>query len=114
MRRRGFSLLEVVVALALAALVLPLVLDLLPTSALALKRAEDLQAATGLATRALDEMRADPKPGQARVEINDTRFTVVREVFEVRPGITDLVVRVIDERKHEVRLATRIRRSDAG
>lgn len=112
MRRRGFSLLEVVVALALAALVLPLVLDLLPTSALALKRAEDLQAATGLATRALDEMRADPEPGQARVELNDTRFLVVREVFEIRPGILDLVVRVIDERKHEVRLATRIRRSE--
>lgn len=110
--RRGFSLLEVVVALGLAALILPLMLELLPTSALALQRAEDLQTATGVAVRAMDQMRADPRAGNSKVELNRTVFTIVTEVHDVRPGVVDLVVRVTDERQHEVRLATRARRSE--
>lgn len=112
MRVRGASLIEIVVALGLAALLLPLVMNLLPTSALALQRAEDLQAATGLAMRAMDEFRDDFQEREETLVVNGSKFEVTREKFEIRPRTWDLVVTVQGPRGAPVVLATRSREAE--
>lgn len=104
------SLIEVVVALALAALMLPLMLDLLPTSALALQKAEDLQTATGVALQAIDTMRLEPKDSDRDVVLNGTSFHVKERAYEISEGVYDLVVEVEFPRSEPVRLATRFRK----
>ncbi|MBI3924867.1 MAG: hypothetical protein HY319_04950 [Armatimonadetes bacterium] len=98
--RRGLSLLEVVVALGLLALVLPMLVNLIPSSAVALRRAQDIDAATAYAHKVLEEARRDSTlaPGatlEAEVTINRTNFRMIREVYEVSPaslGLVDVVV----------------------
>ncbi|GMU55397.1 MAG: hypothetical protein AMXMBFR33_45430 [Candidatus Xenobia bacterium] len=113
---RGLSLLEMVVALGLLALVLPFLLNLVPSSALALKRAEDVDAASAYATRLLEEARATP-PSRLGVDLdsfvtlNNTRFRVVREVYAVDnyPALRDVVVAISGPaRLQPIRMATRL------
>ncbi len=108
------SLLEMVVALGLVALVLPFLLNLVPSSALALKRAEDVDAASAYATRLLEEARATPptRPGvdlDTTVTLNNTRFR--REVHAVDnyPALRDIVVAISGPaRLQPIRMATRL------
>lgn len=107
-RRPGMSLTETVVALGLAALLLPLMLELLPSSALMIQRAEDVQTATGIALEELQALRASPESGEAVVVRNDTRFAVTRTVHLLEEGVWDLVVQVQGPRGAPVTVATRM------
>lgn len=113
--KRGLSLLEVVVALALIALVLPFLLNLVPSSALALKRSEDVNAASAYAAKLLEEVRADPSPTPgvvtSTVRLNNTDFRIVREIYAVdrQPSLHDVVVSVHGPARFApIRVATRI------
>ncbi len=97
--RRGVSLLEVVVAVALLAIGIVFVLSLLPSSVLTLKRAEDMQAATAYGMEVLHdaELRVPSIAGRDRdlhFEINGTSFHVTRDVLPVDALLTDVVVTV--------------------
>ncbi len=113
---RGLSLLEVVVALALLALVLPFLLNLVPSSALALKRAEDVNAASAYAAKLLDESRCAPNftvgvDKQETVTLNNTEFQVAREIYAVQgmDEMRDVVVSVTGPRRFQpIRMATRL------
>ncbi|MEW6281907.1 MAG: hypothetical protein AB1758_25095 [Candidatus Eremiobacterota bacterium] len=58
--RRGLSLMELVVAVGLVALVVPLVLSLLPSGILTERKATSLEASTLLALTWLEEARKTP------------------------------------------------------
>ncbi|MEW6278780.1 MAG: hypothetical protein AB1758_09175 [Candidatus Eremiobacterota bacterium] len=114
MRRRGLSLMELVVALGLLALTFPMLLNLLPASQLARRKAENLQSATSLALEWLEDARVNPPagPGLDRdltVRLNGTRYQARREVVEVSPEAFDVVV-TLEGPGEPVRLATRIAR----
>jgi len=116
--RRGVSLLEVVVALGLLAIVIPLLFNLLPSSILSLRRAERLQVATTLAAYRMDELSL--MIPQAGVDVNEVisvpphRYRVVREFYANDIYRMDVVVlcELLDSQLPPIRLATRLRRGD--
>lgn len=117
MTRRAVSLLEVVVALGLMAVVIPLLLNLLPSSMMSLRRAERLQVATTLAAYRMDEVNLlNPAPGvdlNEIVTLSSRRYQVVREFYIVDGDRLDVVVTVnlLDSNLPPIRLATRVLRT---
>ncbi|MBT9584834.1 hypothetical protein IV102_15930 [bacterium] len=111
------SLLEVIVALALLAMILPLILNLLPTSMLSLRRAERLQIATTLASYRMDEANlVDPRPGvdvDEIVPLSSRRYHVVRQFYAIDSERIDVVVSVtlLDTDLPPVSLASRLLRA---
>ena len=93
MRRRGLTLVEILVAVGLFASGLMLVLSLLPAGVLSLAQAENLQTATTYAKRLLEET---PEPTTFPTTQTDLRYSangmdfeasrVVREVTPVGGG----------------------------
>lgn len=90
MKRRAFTLGETVFALSLTLLVLMLVFNLFPTSAVAGQRARQQLRASSMAQALLEEARARPFASlrterMAAVEEDGVRFLPTQEVLPV-PG----------------------------
>ena len=110
--RRGGTLLEIVVAAGILALAIPLVLNLLPTGLLSLRKAESLQISTSLAFYRMDEARllaprSGPQPVEL-VQIGPQTFTLAREFYQVDAQRWDVVVVCQPQGLAPVRLATRL------
>lgn len=118
---RGFTLVEVIVAAALVAASILLMVGLLPTGVLALKKAEDVQAATAYGVEVLETRSAalPPAPFTSAfwITLNGTRFrvrTVVSAVPHPSGHLYDLAVTVTWNRQPApVRLFTRLYRPSA-
>ncbi|MEW6281564.1 MAG: type II secretion system protein [Candidatus Eremiobacterota bacterium] len=114
MRHRGLSLLETVVAIGLVGLMIPFVLNLIPSGTLALKRAETLEVATAYGWKLIEEARRLPtvqgKDVDRDVKVGGTGFHVTREFFPVGDNLRDVVVTMRPSRGEPVRLATRMER----
>lgn len=116
--RRAASLMEVVVALGLLSVVIPLIFNLLPSSMLSLRRAERLQVATTLAAYRMDEV-ALVAPTTAGVDVDEIhslppqKYRLVREFYLVDAYRMDVVVSclLLDSELPPVRLATRLVRA---
>ena len=112
MARRALSLIEVVVALGLVAVILPLLLSLFPTSLASLRQSERLQVATTLAAYRLDEAcLLLPNPGvdlDETVTVGKQRYRVVREYYALDPMRLEAVVTVTLDDNRPDRLATRL------
>ncbi|MBS2034524.1 hypothetical protein JST97_06040 [bacterium] len=117
MSRRALSLMEVVVAFGLLATVLPLLLNLFPTSLATLRRSGHLQTATSMAIYRLDECsRLNPRPGidlSETFSLGDQRFQVVREFYSLDAQRLEVTVSVVPlgAKLAPVRLTTRLIRS---
>lgn len=85
--RVGFTLVEVIVAASLVGAGLLLVVGLLPSGVLSLKKAEDLQTATAYGMEVMEISRGDlshtPFLNDFQVMLNSTEFRVTREVMPV-------------------------------
>ncbi|MHB2020019.1 MAG: type IV pilus modification PilV family protein [Candidatus Xenobia bacterium] len=94
--RRGFNLIEVMVASFILSLIFLALLDLLPTSLLSLKHAEKQMAADTIGASVLDEMRDVPfaqiTPGPLPPDrvVDDVSY----HVFLQTQPVNTLVVRV--------------------
>lgn len=114
MRRRGLSLIEVIVAAGLFALAVPLLLNLLPTSFLSLRRSETIQTATSLALYRLDEVPfLPPREGvdlDESIAVKDRVYRLVREFYRVDRVRWDVVIVCTTEELPPCRLATRVLR----
>lgn len=114
MKLRGFTLLELVLTLGLVGLGILALLSVMPTATLALRRGEDLQAATACATRLLQEaQQAPPRHAgidlEEQIHLNGTTFSCAREIIPVDPGLADVVVTVTwRDDTPPLRMATRI------
>lgn len=112
-RRRGMTLLEVVIALALIALGIVFVLGILPTSVLSVKRSEDMEAATAYGVEVVEDARRQlPETlSQTFVKtLNQTEFTVTRDIYVVDQATSDIVVVASwSPDRPGIRLATRVR-----
>lgn len=112
---KGASLLEVVVGLALLALILPLALNLIPAALVTQGRAADLQGAGALALSWIEEckLKTSLAPGVDRDEqvvVGTSQFHVVREIYAVDSRLVDVVVSAQPARGTPIRLATRLAR----
>lgn len=91
--KRAFSLLETVFAIALVGFILILVVNLVPSSVLAVRRGEEQLQAENLARSVLEEARAAPfsalAVGTSTPPSPDPNFTLSREVFAVPNASVD-------------------------
>ena len=114
--RAGMSLMEVVVAGALFALTVPLLLNLIPTSFLSLRKAELLQVATSLAIYRLDEAAFLIPPTsssfQESIVLGNREYRVQREFYSVEPGCWEVLVSCQTDGVAAVRLAGRFRSAE--
>ena len=111
--KRAFSLLEVVVAIALLGILLPMAFNLIPTGLVAQRRGEELQLATAFAAGWINEAVAKPPatPGKDRdqlVQLGRQQFRATREFFKVSDRLMDVEVVLAPPRGRTIRLATRI------
>lgn len=108
----GFSLTEVIVASALLAMAVPLLVNLLPTSFLSLRKAQNLQAATSMALYRIDEVAfLRPRSGvdlRESIQVGEQKFVVTREFYQIDAQRWDVVVACDSENLAPVRLATRV------
>jgi type II secretory pathway pseudopilin PulG len=111
---------EVVVALGLLSVILPLIFNLLPGSMRSLRRAERLQVATTLAAYRMDELALVPQaPGvnlDEVVSVAPDRYRIAREYYATDAYRMDVVVTcvLLDSGLPPIRLATRlVRRGDS-
>lgn len=77
--KRGFTMVEVIVAAALLGACVLLIVGLVPSGVLSLKKAEDLQAASAYALQVLEFHRKTARPDQDEafdVALNQTQFHV--------------------------------------
>jgi prepilin-type N-terminal cleavage/methylation domain-containing protein len=108
-KKAGFSLLEVVVALGILALLFPIMLNLVPSSRLATFRADLIQTATASALLWLEQARKNPVPRQADVVVNNITFKATTQIFPVpQEAMDDIVVTFIPPRGGAIVVATRI------
>lgn len=115
---RGVSLLEVVIGMALLALGFIFVLGIVPTSVTAVKRSEDIAAATAYGLEMLEDARR-VLPSQAIREMditfNATEFKVRREIVTAGEGLSDIVVTITwTQDKPPIKLVTRVRGTAPG
>jgi hypothetical protein len=114
------------VCLALLGLVVTFVLNLLPSSALGLQKAADVEAAAGYATQVLDDARlhasaivnVTPAPSPTFVDVNTnvhvdrSDFHVTRTWMQVTsdptPTLWDVSVRVQEPHGHSLTVTTRV------
>jgi hypothetical protein len=115
--RRGLSLVEIIVATGLLAVGIPLLLNLLPTSFLSVRKSEVIQQATSMAIYRLDEVPfLTPRAG---VDLNEVQrvglrdFRVIREFYQLDSYRWDVVIQCSCEDLTPVRLATRIIKGDS-
>jgi hypothetical protein len=104
-------LLELVVCVALLALVIPFVLNLVPSGTLALKKSEQVQEASCYAFKLIEEARNSPAMGldlDTTVRLGTTDYAVRREIFQVDSRLRDVVVEMKPGRGQPIRLATRM------
>ncbi|NDD26706.1 MAG: hypothetical protein EB084_00360 [Proteobacteria bacterium] len=115
-RPRGFTLIEVIISTALLVAGLLVVVSLIPSGVLSLKKAEDLQTATAYALEVMETSRNGLEQtaflDRFTVTLNDTEFTVLRET-QVAPqtdGRLHDVIVTVEWRGQPapVRLATRM------
>lgn len=89
--QKAFSLMEVVVSLALMGLVIILVLNIFPSSLFATQSASNQIEAQMLAQSTLEEVRSAPfsglSAGVTTLSPPDSKYQVTREIFE--PAGTD-------------------------
>ena len=108
-KRPAFSLLEVVVALGILALLFPLMLDLIPSSRLASFRAELIQEATSSALLWLEQARAHPANRSGEVVVNNVTFKAQTQIFPVpNESMDDIVVTFTPPRGAPIVLASRV------
>ena len=99
-RHRGITLVELTLSIALLSIIGYVVISLYPTSILSLKRSHDLLAATEIAQRHLEDMRAASfatvtSPTTSVEQVGGTAFTVVREAaLETDPNVKHLTVTI--------------------
>ncbi len=109
--KKGLSLLELVVAFGLLALVLPFVLNLIPSGTLAMKKAEEIQEASAYGWKLIEEARASTALGvdlNTQVTLGTTQYQVVREIYQVDDRLRDVVVELRPRRGEPQRLAARM------
>ncbi|MFN8608170.1 MAG: prepilin-type N-terminal cleavage/methylation domain-containing protein [Vulcanimicrobiota bacterium] len=115
--KRGFSLVEVIVAAGLLAVSIPLLLNLLPTSFLSLRKAELMQQATSMALYRLDEAQfLTPRRGVDLDEVQRVGardYRLVREFYQLDSQRWDVVVSCGCDELTPVRMATRLIREDS-
>jgi uncharacterized protein (TIGR02598 family) len=110
---RGFTLAEVIVAAGLVAMSALMIVTLLPSGVLSLKKAENLQAATAYALEVIEAHRAHSTVApDFKVTLNDTQFRVqstTRAVPHPSGRLQDVLVTVTWNRQPQpVSLATRL------
>lgn len=114
MKRRGGSLLEVVLAVGLLSLTIPLLLNLIPTGLNSLRHADQLTVATSLASYRVDQAaRLPPDTPLAlreQIQVGRVTYTLVRAAYAVDPELTDVDVAVWADGMHPVTLTTRLYR----
>jgi hypothetical protein len=109
--RKGLSLLELVVCFGLLALVIPFVLNLVPSGTLALRKAEVVQEASAYGLVLIDEARNSPAMGldlDTTRTVGRTEFRIRREIYQVDDRLRDVVVELTPRRGQTMRLATRM------
>jgi prepilin-type N-terminal cleavage/methylation domain-containing protein len=110
--RRGLSILEVVVAMALLALGFLFVLGIVPTGVTSIKRSEDIEAATAYGMELMEDARHSLPPATAHeyvLTMNQTEFHFRRELVRVNDDLTDIVVTATwSETLPGIRLVTRV------
>jgi prepilin-type N-terminal cleavage/methylation domain-containing protein len=118
----GFTLIEIIMALALFSMCIFLVINVIPTGVMTLKKAEDLQSASLYGQEIIeDAVRSFPKgaayfPVKDRefdITMNSTQFHVTREIYNVDtctpPKLFDIVVVVSwDRQPMPLRLGRRL------
>ncbi|MHB2015509.1 MAG: type IV pilus modification PilV family protein [Candidatus Xenobia bacterium] len=110
---RGFTLVEILVSLAILAAGVVFVVSIIPTAVLTLQRAEDLQAATAYGQELVEDARAHVPTAAGRdrdfqVTLNRTEFHVTRDIV-VFPDLEDVVVTLQGPSDQQpVKLATRL------
>ncbi|MDQ7822007.1 MAG: type II secretion system protein [Candidatus Eremiobacteraeota bacterium] len=88
---RAFTLIEIVVALAILAASLILIISVIPTGVMSLKKAEDYQSASAYAAYLVEEARQQRPPSASypltdwvgEKAINRTVFTFQRDIYAV-------------------------------
>lgn len=84
---RGFSLIEVIIASALVAAGVMVLLTLIPSGVLSLKKAEDLQTATAYGLEVMEISRGGFERSSAlddfHITLNSTEFHVTRQFWPV-------------------------------
>ena len=109
--RKGMSLLELVVCIGLLALVIPFVLNLIPSGTLALRKAEEVQEASAYGVILIDQARSSPALGLDLDEnrrVGRSEYHVRREIYQVDDRLRDVVVELTPRRGQPMRLATRM------
>lgn len=114
-RRRGFTLIEVILAVALVGAGLLVLVSLLPSGVLSLKKAEDLQTATAYGVEVMEASRRGlaqtPHLADFTVTMNATEFHVTRLSQAVAGGggrLYDVCVNVSWHGQPGVQFATRM------
>lgn len=115
-RSSGFTLIDVIVAAALAGAALLLVISLVPTGVLSLKKAEDLQSATAYGLEVIESSRGGLAQtaylNEFTVTLNATSFHVERRSLTVAGSegrLCDVMVSVSwDEPPTQIQLCTRL------
>ena len=115
MRRRGLTLMEMVVCLCLVVLIMPLAFNLIPGGLYAQSRAEDLEAASAYAGGWVEEaIHTPPAPGteSQNVTLGRLRYHATRQTMTVDgfPELLDVVVTLTAGRGQPIVIASRIRK----
>lgn len=109
--REGQTLLEIILACSILAVLIPLFLNLLIPAKRSLQRAELLQVATSMALYRVEEVRyLDPVPGidlRETMLVNQREYQIVREIYRVDELRLDVVVRCTAVNLPPVTLSTR-------
>jgi prepilin-type N-terminal cleavage/methylation domain-containing protein len=117
MRRRGLSLVELVVCVALLGLVVGFVVNLIPAGTLGLQRATDVSAATAYGLETDDSATQTPLPANAPMQVDVDRivhlgnsdFHLVRSWYPTDSGqMFDVVVTLQGPRGAPVTLGMRV------
>ena len=110
---RAFSLLELIMAVALLAVGILFIASLIPSSVLGLKKAEDTQAAAAYGIELIENARLSPPTAPDRREfrrtLNGTDFQFVRQIYGVDDELFDVVVIASGNPEYPpMRIATRV------
>jgi|GEM_PF-1614739 len=91
MKEKGFTLVEIIVAFAIFAASVMIIISIIPTSVLSIKKAEDMQAANSYGLTLVEERRNN-RPSyssypvtefQTEKKINSTVFTMQRDLYAI-------------------------------
>jgi prepilin-type N-terminal cleavage/methylation domain-containing protein len=106
MKSRGLTLVEIIVALAIFAASVMIIISIIPTGVLSIKKAEDMQAANSYGMTLIEERRNN-RPDFASYpmtefltekKINNTVFTMQRDLYaidvQVPHRLYDIVVTI--------------------